>query len=62
MKSISMILEIINIAVILYGVYYLITGIFVFIKKKKNGDYKEKLNKFAIIIPARNEELVIGNI
>ena len=62
MKSISMILEIINIAVILYGVYYLITGIFVFIKKKKNGDYKEKLNKFAIIIPARNEELVIGNL
>ena len=49
MKSISMILEIINIAVILYGVYYLITGIFVFIKKKKNGDYKEKLNKLADI-------------
>ncbi len=62
MKIISMILEIINIAVILYGIYYLLTGIFVFIKKKTNDNYIEKLNKFAIIIPARNEELVIGNL
>ena len=29
MKIIIMILQIINIAVILYGIYYLITGIFV---------------------------------
>lgn len=62
MKIIIMILQIINIAVILYGIYYLITGIFVFIKKKKNDTYVDKLNKFAIIIPARNEEVVIGNL
>ena len=42
--------------------YFLITSIFAFKKKKTphNNNYKE--NFFSILIPARNEEEVIGNL
>lgn len=62
MKIIEEILKIIDITVILYLMYYLITGIFVFIKPRRKINYRKKIGKFAIIIPARNEEKVIGNL
>lgn len=58
----EVVLEIANIIVILYMMYYLITGIFVFINPKQNNNYNQKTNKLAVIIPARNEEAVIGNL
>lgn len=53
-----------DIIIILYALYYFITGIFAF---KKNKEYENKkakkyLNKFAIIIPARNEAEIITNL
>ena len=46
---------------LLYGIYFLIMATGVFKKKKKNivGDKK---NHFAILVAARNEENVIGNL
>ena len=48
---------------ILYGFYFLLTGVFVFFKssklKLKEG---KKENYFSILIAARNEEKVIGNL
>lgn len=61
LKLIVCILEIIDILMILYGIYYVIIGIFVFLKEKKIKKTNAK-NRFAIIIPARNEEKVIGNL
>lgn len=52
---------IVNIYILLYAAYYLITALFVF--KKKNVIRKYKPNhKFAILVAARNEEKVIGNL
>ena len=59
LKIIVGILEVIDILMILYGVYYVIIGIFVFLKEKTIKKTNIK-NRFAIIIPARNEEKVIG--
>ena len=56
------VLEVISFFFLIYGLYYLVTGIFAFVKPKKvelNGDKK---HKFSIIIAARNEEKVIGNL
>lgn len=52
---------IINISLLLYGLYYLVTALFTFKKKTIIRRYKAKY-KFAIIIAARNEEKVIGNL
>ena len=56
------ILEIISIFFVVYGLYYLVTGVFAFVKPKKSKPISKKKNKFSIIIAARNEEAVIGNI
>jgi len=61
LKIIVGILKVIDILMIIYGVYYVIIGIFVFLKEKKIKKTNAK-NRFAIIIPARNEEKVIGNL
>jgi len=46
-----------------YGLYYLITGIYGFIKPKKFKIVPfDAKNKFAIIVAARNEEAVVGNL
>lgn len=46
----------------IYGLYFIITAIPVFIKKEKNIKHPDKLHYFEILIPARNEEQVIGNL
>ncbi len=53
---------IVDIFVLLYFAYYIVTGIFAFFGKKNViKKYKAK-NKLAIIIPARNEEVVITHL
>ena len=56
------ILGIISIFFTIYGLYYVITGIFAFAKPKCEKITNNKTHKFAIIIAARNEEKVIGNL
>lgn len=47
---------------LLYSLYFLITGMFAFIKNKhKIGHYDSK-NKFAVLVAARNEEVVIKSL
>ena len=45
-----------------YGLYYAITGIFAFLKPKKSVINNGKKHFFSIIVAARNEENVIGNL
>lgn len=56
-------LEIINIIIILllvvYGLYFVITALFLFKKRKKDSIVSDKYSHFTILIPARNEEEVI---
>lgn len=61
MNLLKTILLIINFISISYMVYYLIIAICAF-KKEKIKFCDTIKNKFAIIIPARNEEIVIGNL
>lgn len=49
---------VIDILIFIYICYYILTGLFAFFSKKKIFKYRPK-NKFAIVIPARNEEDVI---
>ena len=56
------ILGIISIFFTIYGLYYVITGVFAFAKPKREKIINNKIHKFAIIIAARNEEKVIGNL
>lgn len=53
----------VDIFIVLYAIYYIITGIFALVNNKKNKirRYKAKY-KFAVIIAARNESKVIGNL
>lgn len=57
------ILEIINIIIMLllviYGLYFVITALFLFKKRKKDSIVSDKYGHFTILIPARNEEEVI---
>ena len=56
------VLGIISIFFAIYGLYYAITGIFAFAKPRKEKPITNKMHKFAIIVAARNEEKVIGNL
>lgn len=56
------VLEIISLFFLIYGSYYVVTGVFAFLKPKKETSVSNKKHKFAVIIAARNEEKVIGNI
>lgn len=58
----NFVLEIISFFFIVYGLYYLVTGVFAFVKPKKDQVISNKKNIFSIVIAARNEEKVIGNI
>ena len=58
----NIILQIISIFFGIYGAYYVVTGICAFLKPQKDEIKEEKLHKFSIIIAARNEEAVIGNL
>ena len=56
------ILGIISVFFTIYGLYYVLTGIFAFAKPKADKTGDNKLHRFEIIIAARNEEAVIGNL
>jgi len=58
----SVVFEVISIFFTLYGLYYGVTSLFAFLKPKKEEHNDSKINKFSIIIAARNEEAVIGNL
>lgn len=59
-------LEIINIIIMLgltvYSLYFVVTALFLFKKKKETEVLSEKQNHFTILIPARNEENVIKDV
>ena len=46
----------------LYGLYYAITSLFAFLEPVKEIINDQKKNRFSIIVAARNEEAVIGNL
>jgi len=50
------------IPVFMYGLYFLITGLYAFQKNPKKIKNYNKKHKFAIVVAARNEENVIGNL
>jgi cellulose synthase/poly-beta-1,6-N-acetylglucosamine synthase-like glycosyltransferase len=54
-------LWILSFVMIIYGLYYICTSVFAFIKLKKIP-YSKPKSRFAVIIAARNEETVIGNL
>lgn len=56
------ILEIISFFFLIYGLYYLVTAAFAFLKPKEEKAIGNKKHKFSIVIAARNEEKVVGNI
>ena len=56
------ILGIISIFFTIYGLYYAVTGVFAFAKYREDKKVSNKNHKFSIIIAARNEENVIGNL
>ena len=55
------ILKIVDILTAAYLIFYIITGLCV-LKSKKKIIQTDKKHKFAVIVPARNEEKVIGNL
>lgn len=61
MIIVKVIVKAIDIISAICMIYYIITGIFVLKKGKKIKQFTPK-SKFAVIIPARNEEAVIGNL
>ncbi len=62
MEIIKIILKIVSLISIIYMIYYVAIAMCAFIKKKKQYTQIDYKRKFAIVIPARNEELVIGNL
>ena len=59
MKTLEIINIIIMILLVVYGLYFLITALFLFKKRKKDSIVSDKYSHFTILIPARNEEEVI---
>lgn len=47
---------------LMYGAYFVIVGFGLIRRKNNRIQVKKEMNKFAIIIAARNEEVVIGNL
>ena len=65
MEVLLTIYRIISGITLVYGAYYVVMGILGLILEKKNRKSLKKYDKenhFAIIIPARNEEAVVGNL
>ena len=56
------VLYFISIFFAIYALYYGVTAIFAFAKAREEKSVSNKKHKFAIIIAARNEEQVIGNL
>ena len=61
MELLKEILKIIDIITVAYLIYYIITGLCE-LKSKNKMKEETKKHKFAVIVPARNEEKVIGNL
>ena len=59
MKTLEIINIIIMLLLVVYGLYFLITALFLFKKRKKDNIVSDKYSHFIILIPARNEEEVI---
>lgn len=59
MKTLEIINIIIMLLLVVYGLYFLITALFLFKKRKKDSIVSDKYGHFTILIPARNEEEVI---
>lgn len=59
MKTLEIINIIIMLLLVVYGLYFLITALFLFKKRKKDSIASDKYSHFTILIPARNEEEVI---
>ena len=59
MKTLEIINIIIMLLLVVYGLYFLITALFLFKKRKKDNIVSDKYSYFTILIPARNEEEVI---
>lgn len=57
----KLIYYIIDVSIIVYSLYYVITGVFVFFNRKKIHKFPSK-KRFAVVIAARNEGKVIGNL
>ncbi len=59
---VELIYNILEMSILVYGIYYIITGIFAFFgRKSKIRKYSHK-NKIAVLIAARNESKVIGKL
>ncbi len=61
MNLLKVIILLINFISVIYMLYYLFFAMFAF-KKSKNKLEENGYKKFGILIPARNEELVVGNL
>lgn len=61
MNLLKVIILLINFMSVIYMLYYLFFAMFAF-KKSKNKLEENGYKKFGILIPARNEELVVGNL
>lgn len=59
MKTLEIINIIIMLLLVVYGLYFVITTLFLFKKRKKDSIVSDKYSHFTILIPARNEEEVI---
>lgn len=59
MKTLEIINIIIMLLLVVYGLYFLITALFLFKKRKNDSIVSDKYSHFTILIPARNEEEVI---
>ena len=59
MKTLEIINIIIMLLLVVYGLSFVITALFLFKKRKKDSIVSDKYSHFTILIPARNEEEVI---
>lgn len=59
---IVIIMTIINLILLPYSIYYFVTGLYTFFDKKHNIKKYAPKHKIAVIIAARNEEMVIGDL
>ena len=63
MKILKLVLLIINLLLLINSLHFLIFALFPFLmRKKEDKEVIDKKNKFMILIAARNEEKVIGNL
>lgn len=62
MKTLEVINIVIMLLLIIYSTYFVVTALFLFKKRKSENLISDKYNHFTILIPARNEEIVIKDV